>query len=65
MYSRILYDLKIYHNIVSCVQYFLVKFQLDLKYGLKNMSDLAKLVNKYFKTKFKPNLVHIINLINP
>jgi len=33
-------------------------------YGLRDISDLAKLVNKYFKAKFEPNLVHITNLVN-
>jgi hypothetical protein len=33
-------------------------------YGLKNMFNLVKLVNIYFKVKFEPNLVNIINLIN-
>jgi hypothetical protein len=33
-------------------------------YDLRDMSDLAKLVNKYFKSKFEPNLVHITNLVD-
>ena len=30
-------------------------------YGLKDMSNLAKLVFKHLKAKFEPNLVHITN----
>jgi hypothetical protein len=29
-------------------------------YGLRDMTDLTKLVNKHFKVKFGPNLVGII-----
>jgi len=38
-----------YHHIFSCVYYLLIKFKLDLMYGLEDMTDLAKLVIKYFK----------------
>ena len=29
-------------------------------YGLRDMFDLVKLVNKTFKAKFRPDLVHTI-----
>jgi hypothetical protein len=33
-------------------------------YSLKDMSDFAKLVSRYFKAKFKSDLIHTINLVN-
>ena len=31
---------------------------------MRDISDIAKLVSRHFKVKFRSNLVHIINLIN-
>ena len=33
-------------------------------YDLKDMLNLAKLVNIYFKAKFEPDLIYIANLVN-
>lgn len=49
----------LHRNIVPCIQNLLVKFQIDLIYGLRNILDLVKLVNRHFKTKFELNLVRV------
>jgi hypothetical protein len=32
--------------------------------GLRDMFNLVKLVSKHFKVKFRPDLIHITNLVN-
>jgi hypothetical protein len=39
-------------------------WKIDPMYSLGDILDLAKLVSRYFKTKFELDLVDIINLVN-
>jgi hypothetical protein len=37
--------------------------QLDPMYGLRDMHDFETLVSRHFKVKFRPDLVHIKQLM--